>query len=167
MSDETVNETAQVEGPETATQNEDALPEWAREKLSKAYNEAAKYRVQAKEALDKARQEVSAEFEKQLAQLSDEKAAVAADLENVRLEHMRLKAALSVGIPGESASEFADLLKGNSEDEIRARAEKVKELFGVSSKPARAVDPTQGLGEGDVVANTPGAMLAQFVRNSK
>ena len=56
MSDETVNETAQVEGTETATQNEDALPEWAREKLSKANNEAAKYRVQAKEALDRARQ---------------------------------------------------------------------------------------------------------------
>src|SRR5690606_1223793 len=163
MSDETVNETAQVEGTETATQNEDALPEWAREKLTKANNEAAKYRVQAKEALDRARQEVSAEFEKQLAQLSDEKAAIAADLENVRLEHMRLKVGLSVRILSETASDFAVLLKGNAAEEFLVLAEKVKGLFGGSSKQARAVEPAEGLGEGVVDANTPGAMLAPFL----
>ena len=162
MSEETVPETP----VEAAESTDETVPEWVREKLTKANNEAAKYRVQAKEASEKAMVEAESKFQDKLTALSDEKSAIAAELENVRLEHLRLKAAISVGIPGESASEFADLLKGSSEDELKAHAEKVKGLFG-ASKSDRAVDPTQGLGEGDVVANSPGAMLANFVRNSK
>ncbi|WP_158881980.1 hypothetical protein [Amycolatopsis anabasis] len=122
----------------------DELPEWAREQLTKANNEAAKYRVQAKEAAEKAKTEAAGEFGAKLEELSTSKAALAAELESARLGLVKLQAALSVGVPGESAAEFADLLKGTNEDEIKAHAEKVKELFGASKKSDRPVDPSQG-----------------------
>jgi hypothetical protein len=165
MSDEAVNETAQVEGTETESPS-DSLPEWAREKLTKANNEAAKYRTKAKEAAQQAQYEAEEKFSAQIAALTDERATAVAELENARLEVTKLKAALSVGIPGESASEFADLLKGSNEEEILAHAEKVKELFGASAKPARATDPTQGLDGGHATDLSAGAMLANFIRGN-
>jgi ATPase subunit of ABC transporter with duplicated ATPase domains len=165
MSDEAVNETAEVTTTEV-TNTEDTVPEWVREKLTKANNEAAKYRTKAKEAAQQAQFEAEEKFSAQIAALTDEKAAAVAELENARLEATKLKAALSVGIPGESASEFADLLKGTNEEEILAHAEKVKELFGASVKPARATDPTQGLDGGNATAQSAGAMLANFIRGN-
>lgn len=162
MSDEAVNET--TETTEVAT--EDTVPEWVREKLTKANNEAAKYRTKAKEAAQQAQFEADEKYSAQLSALTDEKAAIAAELENARLEHLKFKTALSVGIPGESASEFADLLKGTTEEEVLAHAEKVKELFGASNKPARATDPTQGLDGGNATAQSAGAMLANFIRGN-
>lgn len=165
MSDEAVNESTEtVESSEVTP--EDAVPEWVREKLTKANNEAAKYRTKAKEAAQQAQYEADEKFGSQIKELTDEKAAAVAELENARLETTKLKAALSVGIPGESASEFADLLKGSTEEEILAHAEKVKELFGASAKPARATDPTQGLDGGNATSQSAGAMLANFIRGN-
>lgn len=156
-----------VETPAESTETvAEEIPQWVREKLEKANNEAAKYRVKAKEAAEQARAELASEFEAKLAEVSDAKAAAVAELEKVRLEHMRLKAALAVGIPGESAAEFADLLKGSTEEEITAHAEKVKSLFGLTEKTERAIDPTQGL-EGGTGEMSPGQLFASFVRNSK
>lgn len=162
MSDEAVNETAQT----TEVTTEDAVPEWVREKLTKANNEAAKYRQRAKEASQQAQYEADEKYSAQIKELTDAKASTDAELENVRLEATKLKAALSVGIPGESASEFADLLKGSNEEEILSHAEKVKELFGASGKPARATDPTQGLDGGSATDLSAGAMLANFIRSN-
>lgn len=154
-----------AETPEVAVapETEDALPQWAREKLTKANNEAAKYRVQAKEAAEqvKAAEGLTA----QIAELSDAKAALAAELESARVGNLKLQAALSVGIPGESATEFAELLKGETPEEIQTHAEKVKELFGVK-KSDRAVDPTQGLGGKTPVDVAPGmARLAHAYKS--
>lgn len=165
MSDEAVNETTEETTTEV-TNTEETIPEWVREKLTKANNEAAKYRTKAKDAAQQAQFEAEEKFGPQIKALTDEKTALAVELENARLEHTKFKAALSVGIPGESASEFADLLKGSTEEEILAHAEKVKELFGASSKPARATDPTQGLDGGNATAQSAGAMLANFIRSN-
>lgn len=156
---ETPSEAPEVKTPET----EDELPQWAREKLTKANNEAAKYRVQAKEAAEKAK--AAEDLTTQFAELSDAKAALAAELESVRMGSVKLQAALSVGIPGESATEFAELLKGDTAEEIQAHAEKVKELFGVK-KSDRAVDPTQGLGGKPPVDVAPGMARLAYAYKS-
>lgn len=166
MSEEAVNETTVEETTSEVTNTEETIPEWVRDKLTKANNEAAKYRTKAKDAAQQAQFEAEEKFSAQISTLTDEKAAIAAELENARLEFTKFRAALSVGIPGESASEFADLLKGSTEEEILSHAEKVKELFGVSAKPARATDPTQGLDGGNVTGQSAGAMLANFIRNN-
>lgn len=163
MSDESVTEAVDNTAPET---NDDTVPSWVRGQLTKANNEAAKYRQRAKDAEDTARAEADEKYGSRIKELSDEKARVDAELESARLDITKLKTALSVGIPGESASEFADLLKGSNEEEILAHAEKVKELFGSSGKPARATDPTQGLDGGHVATQSAGAMLANFIRGS-
>lgn len=140
------------------TQVEDELPEWAREKLKKANDEAAKYRVRAKETEEKVRQEVTSEYETKLSALSDEKAAIEADLHAARLDYMRLRAALAAGIPGESAVEFAELLKGETEEEIAAHAEKVKSLMGMQRPVVH--DRSRGLGTG---SSSPASDFGAFI----
>lgn len=161
MSDEAVNETTQVEGTETASASPDALPEWARAQITKANNEAAKYRTKAKETEERVRFEVESEYEAQITALSDERAAIAADLNAARLDGMRLRAALAAGIPGESAVEFAELLKGETEEELAAHAEKVKGLMG-TQRTARVVDRSQGLGGGN---SAPADNFGAFILN--
>lgn len=161
MSDEaTTPEPPAVEAPTPETQAADELPQWAREKLTKANNEAATYRVRAKDAEDKARQELTSEFETKLNTLSDEKSAIAADLKAAQLETMRLLAALSAGIPGESAVEFAELLKGETQEDLTTHAEKVKGLMG-SQKP-KVMDRSQGLGGGTA---SPARDFDSFILN--
>ena len=147
MSDESaVTESTGNAEVETPTP-EDVVPEWVRKKLTEANNEAAKYRTRAKEAAEKAQFEAEEQFGTQIKTLTDEKAALAAELEMARSSATKLRAALSVGIPGESASEFADLLKGDTEEEIVAHATKLRELFGTPEKSTtRFVDKSQGLG---------------------
>ncbi len=127
-------------------QSVDELPEWARNKLTKANNEAARYRTEKKEAVDTAKAEVRAEFEAQLNELSEAKATAVAEQEKAQLALIKLRAALSAGIPGESAAEFAELLQGATEEEINSHAEKVKSLFGKTSTKDKPVDPSQGSG---------------------
>ncbi|WP_190821970.1 hypothetical protein [Saccharopolyspora pogona] len=146
MSDEaTTPETTTTEAPVTET-TADELPQWARDSLTKANDEAAKARIKAGKAEEKARLEITSEYETKLSTLSDEKSAITAELNAAHLDGMRLRAALSAGIPGESVVEFAELLKGETQEDLTAHAEKVKGLMG-SQKP-KVVDRSQGLGCG-------------------
>ncbi len=128
-------------------QSEDDLPEWARSALTDARNDAAKYRVRARDAATAADTAAAEKFSTQVSTLSDEKSALAADLNTARLDNLKLRAALAVGIPGESAAEFADLLKGDSEEQIVDHAQRVASTFGTafSATPDRPVDPAQGM----------------------
>lgn len=141
-----------------APQSEGELPHWARDRISEANNEAAKYRVKAREATDAAKQTAAQEFAGQLSALSDQKAATAAELDTTKQALLKLRVALAVGIPGESAADFAELLKGSTEEEIKAHAEKVKSLFSTTSTPPPAVDSSQGLG-GPVSTDAFGSFL--------
>ena len=148
--------------PEVEQPKNDDLPKWARDKLSKANDEAASYRLKAKEAREVAEQAVKTEFEAKLTALSDEKAAIEAELSNSQLKHLKLTAALSAGIPGESVAEFAELLQGTTAEEITAHAEKVKSLMGVQPAKPTVVDRSQGLGG---AAQTPTDGFRNFILN--
>jgi len=66
---------------------------------------------------------------------------------------VKVTTALNLGVPSERVVQFASILKGGSEEEIRASAESAKELFGEVKKHQPATDPTQGSGGGPVPLN--------------
>jgi hypothetical protein len=152
MSDDATKGTEKQDpqGTGAQTQNENDLPGWARKAISDANAEAARYRVKANEVEAQTRSSVSAEFSEQLKAVSDEKSAIAVERDTSVSDYMKLKTAIAAGVPGDTAVEFAALLKGNNEDEYKAHAEKLMGMFG-SGRPAKAVDPSHG-------ANTSGAM---------
>jgi hypothetical protein len=161
MSESTVNPTEGQEPEAGSTPDELAV---LREKLAKANAEAAGYRVRAKEAVAEERARVSAEFAEQISALTDEKTALTGQFNDAQMGLTKLRVALAAGIPGESAADFADLLKGSTEEEITAHAEKVKGLFGKQApvKTVRPVDPAQGRSGGSN-DDAPEAVFARFL----
>lgn len=94
------------------------LPEWAREKLTKANAEAANYRVRAREAEDKLKnaktlEEVDA-IVKEMTE-DREKGERALLIENVALKHK---------LP----AELAELLKGETREDLEAHAKTLKKF---------------------------------------
>lgn len=156
--DETPETTATTETPETESpaeetapsdeqsQTEDDVPEWVREKLTKANNEAAKYRTRAKEAAEVARQEVESEFTDRVSTLESERDVLKSDLDNTRLELTKVRVALASNVSGEDALEFARLLQGETEEDLTEHAEKVKKLMA-SAGNVGAYDRYQGYGK--------------------
>src|SRR5687767_4697084 len=132
-------ETPQAPAPQTQEQ----LPDWARKAISEANTEAASYRQKAKTAADEAKAEVAAQFDEQIKALSGEKTAISAERDTASSNYNKLVAALGAGVPGDTAVEFAALLQGNSLDEYKEHAEKLKGMFGAGNR-VRAVDPSHG-----------------------
>lgn len=145
----------------------DVLPQWARDQITKANNEAAKYRVEKNDAVAAATAASQAEFETKIAAINESNAKTASDLEETRIQNIKLTAALTVGIPGESAAEFASLLKGTTQEEISTHAEKVKKLFGTQAPAQRAVDPSQGSGGEPTKQLAPGLPRLMSAYQSK
>lgn len=141
MSDEITTGTGSDQGAPPASNNVAELPEWARNKLTAANNEAAGYRIKARDTgaeLDTVKGTVQS--------LTGERDTAKAEAAVHELELMKLRTALSVGVPGEQAADFAELLKGNTPDEIQASAEKAKALIGSGNRRPSATDPSQGRG---------------------
>lgn len=124
------------------------LPDWAREQIKKANNEAAKYRVEKNEAVEAAKKEVTDSFTSKIAELEAQIEAEKLDTAGARTEVAKLKAAINAGITAEKVETFAGLLKGETEDELRSHAEELKALFTTDEQPksTRATDPSQGHG---------------------
>lgn len=135
--------------PEASTEQNDVLPDWAREKLTKANAEAAKYRNEKNEAAEAAKAETAAEFQSKIEALEAKVAESDTATSASRTEVERLKATIEAGIAtnAEKAFSFAELLKGDNPDELRSHAEQLKQLFateeGTPSKQS-ATDPSQG-----------------------
>lgn len=119
------------------------LPEWAQNELSRARNDAATYRTKLRET-EKSLSETQAELNSTV----DRTAELEVKLNDVEISGLKLEAALEVGVPGEHLKAFADRLRGNNSDELKADAEAAMAMFGVtqSNTQARATDPTAGLG---------------------
>ena len=115
--------------------------------------EAAKYRNEKKEAVEAARAEVTQQWETRLQQATNATADVQAELDTAKTDMVKVTTALTLGVPSEKVVQFASILKGGSEEEIRASAESAKELFGEVKKSQPATDPTQGSGGGPVPLN--------------
>lgn len=151
---------------DTGTQNTDALPEWGRRAISDANAEAAKYRLKAQTAADEAKAETKAEYDKQLQALATEKTAIAAERDNAVTGLTKLKVAIAAEVPGEQAVVFADLLKGSTEDELKAHAAELKNMFGTPAGRQRATDKSQGAGGNASGVRTPAELFADMVQSN-
>lgn len=127
----------------------DSKPEtFSREYVEELRAEAAKYRTEKNDAVEAAKAEVKAEYESKIEALKAQIAEAQAGQTNARTEVDRLKATIDAGIEHDKMYSFADLLKGENEDELRSHAEELKQLFtapeeGTPSRQA-ATDPSQG-----------------------
>lgn len=101
-------------------EDESELPEWARERLTKANREAASYRTQLREAQESLSR----------AKTPEDYQALQDKLETVQHDLLVASIAHELGIP----DDFASRLRGATEEEIRADAESIKDLF--AQKPA-------------------------------
>lgn len=164
MSDENKTE-AEVQPEPKNDPNE--LPEWGRKAISEANAEAAKARVKANQAAEAAKAEVTASFNDQIKALSDEKSAVVAERDNAATNYTKLVAALSAGVPGDTAVEFAALLQGSTPEEYKEHADKLKGMFG-TGKGQKAVDHTAGFnGKSEVKPEDAFAALFQSKMTNK
>lgn len=140
-----VNEAAET--PE-ADQSVDQLPEWARKQITEANQEAAKYRIKAKEVAEETKARLEAEFAEQLKAVADEKSAITAERDAAVLQLEKLRAVLEAGVPGEHAFTFADLIQGSAPEEIRENVQKLLTIAGSAGtrRSTAAVDRSAGMG---------------------
>lgn len=134
---------------EAVEKETDVLPDWAREKLTKANNEAAKYRTEKNEAVEKAKQETTEAFSEKVSQLEAALKEKDEQVQTERTEVEKLKAAIGAGIPTDKVVTFAGLLKGETEEELVSHVEELKKLFVIEEHTptkSKATDPSQGSG---------------------
>lgn len=131
----------------TTTPDNSAEIERLTKAVAEANAEAAKYRVEKKDAVEAAKQEVTESFNARIADLEAELSTKDTDTVSARNDADRLRATIKAGIDTEKALDFAELLKGETEDELVSHAETLKTLFASDNPGASKqapVDPSQG-----------------------
>lgn len=134
---------------DNGTSGQDVLPDWAREQITKANNQAAKYRTEKNEAVEAAKAEVTADFQKRVSELEAQIEEREGELGSSRHEVDRLKVAIQAGIDSSKVISFSELLKGDSPEELVSHAEELKKLFTTDEQQkssSKATDPSQGSG---------------------
>jgi hypothetical protein len=130
MSEQTP-ETPAAPAPEAeqqpAEQNVEALPEWAREAISKANKEAATYRTKVRELepLASKAQELEAAQQTEAERIAARATAAERERDDARAEGLRYKAAATHGI----GEDYFDLLGTGDAETISGRAERVGGLL--------------------------------------
>ena len=108
--------------------------------------EAAKYRTERNEAVDRVKTELQAQFESQLSAKDSEFGELKSELSSREVELLKLKAILAAGIPADDVLTVAELVQGNDEATVSESVERVKSLIGKNPPKDRPVDPSQGSG---------------------
>lgn len=128
--------------PQQAQQSSNELPDWAREKISKANNEAANYRVQLRES-----ESARTALETKVADLTAQGTAASSALNERQGDFDRLVTAVQTLFPEKpEIFAFAKTLQGDSEEELKSHAVELKQMFGISTGPSPATDRSQGHG---------------------
>lgn len=141
-----------------ATGQVETLPDWAREAISKANGEAAKYRTEKNDAVTAAKEAVNQEWATKVSDSQARSAALEADLGDAWVYAAKLEAAVNAGVPTDKVLAFAKFLKGSDEASIKESAESAKALFGIGTQ--LATDPTQGSGGVPPVGLNSDALLS-------
>lgn len=116
--------------------------------------EAAKYRNEKKSAVEAAKTETAQEWEGKLNTEKSKYAELQSKYDAKSVEMAKLLAAIELEVPSDKLLSFADLIKGDDEDSIKASAKSVLDLVGgFAEKPDPATDPTQGKGGGTLPLN--------------
>ena len=140
MSDETQTETAPV------TETTSKVETFSKEYVQELRNEAAKYRTEKNDAVEKARADVIKDYEAKLSEKDGTFNEIQSELSVRGLELLKLKAVVSAGIPTEDVLDVVTLIQGSDEDTISESVKRVKSLIGKAPERERPVDPSQGSG---------------------
>lgn len=163
-STDTSTQTEETTPPEggnpLVNQSQADLPEWARQEISDANAEAARYRVEKNQAVEAGKAQVQEQYETKLTQAFEDHQKTKDDLELAKVHITKLTAAINEGIPSEHIVDFAGLLQGVSEEEIGSHAKKVKEIFGKPIGNQPPTDPSQGRGNSKTIPLNGDPILA-------
>ena len=142
MSDETHTEAAPAqEAPKPAA------PEvFSKEYVQELRNEAAKYRTEKNDAVERAKADVIKDYESKLSEKESAFNEVQQELSARALELLKLKAVVSAGIPSEDVMDVLTLVQGSDEETVSESVKRVKSLIGKAPAKERPVDPSQGTG---------------------
>lgn len=147
MSDTVSTETVPVTPVVPEIKDEKELPaDILRKLLKEANDEAAATRVKKNEAVEAAKTEVTTEFEAKLTESNTAHEATKVKLATSSHEYDKLVTAIEAGVPTDKVTAFASALQGSTPEELKAHAETLKTLFGVTASKNSAVDPTAGAG---------------------
>lgn len=132
MSEQTPETTAAASAPEapqeqTAEQNVETLPEWARDAISKANKEAATYRTKVRELepLATEAQKLKEAQQTEAERIAARATAAERERDEAKAEGLRYKAAATHGI----SEDYFDLLGSGDAETISDRAERVGGLL--------------------------------------
>ena len=146
------------ETPDTSKDGDiNSLPQWARDAITRANNQAAERRVEIRQLT-----ETNTALNNQLAESSDKLTAAETAANEKYLGLLKLNVALSAGVPGEQAAEFAELLQGSNEQELMDHADKIRKFGGPTNQ--RPVDPSQGHGGTGSATLTPEAEFEALLK---
>jgi len=125
-------------------QNVSELPEWAQNELSRARNDAASYRTKLRET-ETARDNLQKSFDEESGKVKN----LQTEVDDLKLNSAKLDVALEAfDVKGDQVKAFADRLRGNTPDELKADAKSVVDTFGIApgKTTSRATDRSAGLG---------------------
>lgn len=140
---------------------EDELPDWARQQITSANQEAANTRVQLREA----KTALSAAQE-QVASLTAEKTQAVSASASIQTDFDKLVTAVKALAPEDNKKyfSFAKTLQGVSEDDLTKHAAELTSLFAIQTSASPAYDRSQGQ-SGDQLAQDVGAQFGAFMTN--
>lgn len=136
----------------------DEIPDWGRKQIADANGEAAKYRVQLREA-----QTALSSANEKIASLTADHATVSSSLTERQGEFDKLATAVQTLYPDSKVFAFAKTLQGSNDEELANHAAELNEMFGISSGPVAAVDRSQGHGSG-TPASDPASEFAALLQ---
>lgn len=136
---------------ETAAPAQEAPKPAAPEVFSKEYvqelrNEAAKYRTEKNDAVERAKADVIKDYESKLSEKESAFNELQGELSARGLELLKLKAVVSAGIPSDDIMDVVTLVQGADEETVSESVKRVKSLIGKNPPKDRPVDPSQGSG---------------------
>ena len=141
MSDTATTESVSAPAPEVAAPETFSL-----DYVQGLRQEAAKYRTERNDAVEKAKAEVIRDYEGQLSERESAFTELKGELSVRDIELLKLKAVVSEGIPTEDILDVAALIQGSDEETISESVKRVKSLLDKAPARERPVDPSQGSG---------------------
>lgn len=108
--------------------------------------EAARYRTEKNDAVEKAKGEVIKDYEGQLSEKATALVALQAQFDVHSLELLKIKAVVDAEIPTEDVADVVALVQGSDEKSVTESVKRVKSLLGKAPAKERPVDPSQGSG---------------------
>jgi hypothetical protein len=119
---------------------------FSKEYVQELRNEAAKYRTEKNDAVERAKADVIKDYESKLSEKESAFNETQQELSARALELLKLKAVVSAGISSEDVLDVVTLVQGSDEETVSESVKRVKSLIGKAPEKDRPIDPSQGTG---------------------